>query len=181
LPAVDRFTHPTGDLEVVVQVSVRAEAGPSVPLLTVYGGGTVVAGTRSGWRTGRITELDLQALLDDAEGVGLLDEALVLRRPNPSVAGDRDYSTPDITVSFDVDGRRLVHQLDLARIERPPSIRAFLNEITVNDRFELDAPFDPDEWIACTGESSCLVVEAQQDPTSRPVLPHEDASALVGD
>jgi hypothetical protein len=168
----------------VAQISVDAPAGPDVPLLTVYGDGAVVAATSEGWRLGRISDLAVQDLLDDAKSVGLLDEPLNLRGPDvspPSSGGGTSTEpsdSPDITIRFDVDGRTLRHELDLARIERPPGIRVFLNAATVENRFDLTTPFDPATWISCTAEQ-CEIVSAQQDPTSRPVLPHEDPADLL--
>ena len=167
----------------VVQVSIGVRLGPTVPLLTVYGDGTVIAGTDDGWRTGEISEFAIQRLLDDAESVGLLDEELVQRRTDvlTSVVDDGGSGTatdPDITVRLDVDGRALVHQLDLQRIERPPSIRAFLSEATVENRFGLTEVFEPDAWIVCSS-SRCEVAGAAADASSRPVLPHEDPADLL--
>jgi hypothetical protein len=96
------------------------------------------------------------------------------RRGASTSTGD----SPDITIRFDVDGRILQHELDLSRIERPPGIRVFLNAATVENRFDLTTPFDPSAWISCAAEQ-CEIVATQQDPTSRPVLPHEDATDLV--
>jgi hypothetical protein len=184
LPPVDQFTYPTGTRDVVAQISVDAPAGPDVPLLTVYGDGAVVAATSDGWRLGRVSDLAVQGLLDDAKSVGLLDEPLILRGPAPpppsSGAGTSSgpSDSPDITIRFDVDGRTLQHELDLSRIERPPGIRVFLNASTVENRFDLTTPFDPTAWISCTAEQ-CEIVATQQDPTSRPVLPHEDGADLL--
>jgi hypothetical protein len=184
LPPVDQFTYPTGPDDIVVQISIDAPTGPDVPLLTVYGDGAVVAATNDGWRIGRISDLAVQALLDDAKSVGLLDEPLNLRGPEPPPSVDaagtsvEPDDSPDISVRFAVDGRTLLHELDLSRIERPPGIRVFLNAAAVENRFDLTAPFDPTAWISCTTEQ-CEIVAAQQDPTSRPVLPHEDATGLL--
>ena len=175
LPQVDRFSHPEGPDDVVVQVAVRAPFGPDVPLLTVYGDGDVVAGTSDGWRTGTISDLRIQGLLDDAEAVGLIDEPLVLRRPRRSDDGDVG---PDVTIRFDVDGRVLVHELDLARIERPPNIRVFVNSYTVDNRLGLTEVFEPSAWVACDTDA-CEIVPEPLDASSRPVLPHEDAAGLV--
>ena len=173
LPSVDRFTYPTAGSDVVAQIAVRVPLGPDVPLMTVYGDGTAITATNEGWRTGRITDLDIQDLLDDAESVGLLDDALVLRGPDPTRLG------PDITMRFDVDGRMLVHQLDLSRIERPPGIRVFVNDATVGNRFDLTDIFEPTAWIACSDEG-CEIVAAPRDAASRPVLPGEDPADLLG-
>jgi hypothetical protein len=166
----------------VAQISVDAPAGPDVPLLTVYGDGAVIAATNEGWRMGRVSDLAVQDLLDDAKSVGLLDEPLDLRGPDPpapvSAASTESSDSPDITIRFDVDGRTLLHELDLSRIERPPGIRVFLNAATVQNRFDLTARFDPSAWISCSAER-CDIVASQQDPTSRPVLPHEDAADLL--
>ncbi len=169
----------------MAQISVDAPAGPDVPLLTVYGDGAVVAATNDGWRIGRISDLAVQDLLDDAKSVGLLDEPLIPSWTRTAPTGRALPSTsiepgdsPDITIRFAVDGRTLLHELDLSRIERPPGIRVFLNAATVENRFDLTAPFDPTAWISCTAEQ-CEIVAAQQDPTSRPVLPHEDAADLL--
>jgi hypothetical protein len=188
LPPVDRFTYPTGTDDVVVQVLVSAPLGPDVPLLTVYGDGDVVAGTKDGWRVGTASDLEVQGLLDDADSVGLLDEALVLRGPEgatAAVSGDTSASVvpppppgPDFTIRFDVDGRVLEHELDLVRIERPPAIWAFLNTATTANRFGLTERFEPGAWIACSSDG-CEVVPAALDASSRPVLPHEDPSSLV--
>ncbi len=184
LPPVDQFTYPTGIRDVVAQISVDAPAGPDVPLLTVYGDGAVVAATSDGWRLGRISDLAVQELLDDAKSVGLLDQPLILRGPQPpppstgADTGSGPSDSPDITIRFDVDGRTLQHELDLSRIERPPGIRIFVNAATVENRFDLTIPFDPEVWISCTAEQ-CEIVATQQDPTSRPVLPHEDAADLL--
>lgn len=183
LPPVDQFTYPTGSNDVVVQISVDAPAGPDVPLLTVYGDGAVVAATDAGWRIGRVSDLAVQDLLDDAKSVGLLDEALNLRGPETPPTGSAGASiepsdSPDITIRFEVDGRMLQHELDLSRIERPPGIRVFLNAATVENRFDLTARFDPSAWISCTS-AQCEIVASQKDPTSRPVLPHEDAADLL--
>ena len=173
LPSVDRFTYPAEPSDVVVQIAVRVPLGPDVPLLTVYGDGIVVAATNDGWRTGRISDLDVQGLLDDAESVGLLDDPLVLRSPaTPGETG------PDITMRFAIDGRNLVHEFDLARIERPPGIRVFINDATVGNRFDLTDPFEPTSWIACSPDG-CDVVATQRDAASRPVLPDEDPADLV--
>lgn len=155
----------------MVQIAVRVPLGPDVPLLTVYGDGNVVAATNEGWRTGRISDLDVQGLLDDAESVGLLDDALVLRGPD-ALAG------PDITMRFAVDDRIVVHELDLARIERPPGIRVFINEATVGNRFDLTDAFEPTAWITCSNDG-CEVVETRRDAASRPVLANEDPADLL--
>lgn len=179
LPPVDSFTYPTGADDIVVQVLVSAPVGPDVPLLTVYGDGDVVAGTNEGWRSGTISDLEVQGLLDDAESVGLLDDALVLRGPEgASATVSGDTPAPDFTIRFDVDGRVLEHQLDLARIERPPAIWAFLNAATIANRFDLTERFEPGAWIACSTDG-CEVVSAALDASSRPVLPHEDPNSLV--
>jgi hypothetical protein len=172
LPPVDRFTYPSGADDVVVQIAVRAATGPDVPLLTVYGDGTVVAGTADGWRTGRLDDLQIQAFLDDTEAVGLLDRPLVLRGPDPA-------PTPDITVDLAVNGRVLRHELDLVRIERPPAIRAFLNTTTVENRFDLVEPFDPGRWVTCTVDGLCTLSATQQDAASRPVLRGEDPTVYL--
>ena len=173
LPSVDRFTYSTAPNDVVAQIAVRVPLGPDVPLLTVYGDGIVVAATNEGWRSGRISDLDVQGLLDDAESVGLLDDALVLRSPDtPGEPG------PDITMRFAVDGRNLVHELDLARIERPPGIRVFINDATVANRFDLTDTFEPTSWITCSPDG-CEVVATRRDADSRPVLPNEDPADLV--
>ncbi len=173
LPSVDQFTYPTAGSDVVAQIAVRVPLGPDVPLMTVYGDGTAIAATNEGWRTGRIADLDIQDLLDDAESVGLLDDTLVLRGPDPTRVG------PDITMRFDVDGRMLVHQLDLSRIERPPGIRVFVNDATVGNRFDLTDIFEPTAWIACS-DDGCEIVAAPRDAASRPVLPDEDPADLLG-
>jgi hypothetical protein len=173
LPSVDQFTYPTAATDVVAQIAVRVPVGPDVPLLTVYGDGTVITATNEGWRTGRISDLDVQGLLDDAESVGLLDDALVLRGPDSTTVG------PDVTMRFDVDGRMLVHELDLARIERPPGIRVFINDATVGNRFDLTDIFEPTAWITCS-DDGCEAVATQRDATSRPVLPDEDPADLLG-
>ena len=188
LPPVDRFTYPTGADDVVAQVLVRAPIGPDVPLLTVYGDGDVVAGTTDGWRAGTATDLQIQGLLDDAESVGLLDDTLVLRRPEGAGATASGGTSvpepaprppgPDFTIRFDVDGRALEHQLDLARIERPPAIWAFLNTATTANRFGLTERFEPDAWIACSSDG-CEIVPTALDASSRPVLPHEDPTGLL--
>ncbi len=192
LPSVDQFTYPTAAGDVVVQIAVRVPLGPDVPLLTVYGDGTVIAATNDGWRTGRISDLDVQGLLDDAESVGLLDDALVLRSPDVpaerrgpggtaatnSTHGDVMSAGPDITMRFAVDGRVLVHELDLARIERPPGIRVFINDATVGNRFDLTDTFEPTSWIACSHDG-CDVVATRRDAASRPVLPDEDPADLL--
>ncbi len=178
LPPVDRFTYPTGGDDVVMQALVRAPLGPDVPLLTVYGDGVVVAATNDGWRTGVISDLDVQGLLDDAEGVGLLGEPLVLRSGSVTTQNDGSSSAPDIIVRFDVNGRTLVHEFDLARIERPPGIRALVNNVTVANRFDLSDIFEPGAWIACT-DDGCELVPAAVDSSSRPVLPHEDPAELL--
>jgi hypothetical protein len=172
LPSVDQFTYPTASGDVVAQIAVRVPLGPDVPLMTVYGDGTAITATNEGWRTGRITDLDVQALLDDAESVGLLDDALVLRGPDSTSVG------PDITMRFDVDGRLLVHQLDLSRIERPPGIRVFVNDATVGNRFDLTDVFEPTAWIACS-DDGCEIVATPRDAASRPVLPSEDPADLL--
>lgn len=189
LPPVDRFTYPTGTDDVVVQILVRAPFGPDVPLLTVYGDGDVIAGTNEGWRSGTVSDLAIQGLLDDAESVGLLDNALVLRVPEKTgttVSGDTSASLPsplppgpDFTIRFDVDGRVLEHQLDLARIERPPAIWVFLTSATTANRFDLTEPYEPDAWIACS-PAGCELVPTALDTSSRPLLPHEDPGSLVG-
>ncbi len=183
LPPVDQFTFPRGAADVVVQVSIGVPVGPTVPLLTVYGDGTVIAGTDDGWRTGEISEFSIQRLLDDAESVGLLDDELVQRRSDVPTSADDGTGTdaradPDITVRLDVDGRVLVHQLDLQRIERPPGIRVFLSEVTVENRFGLTEVFEPDTWIVCS-PAECEVVAVAADASSRPVLPHEDPDRLL--
>ncbi len=167
---------------------MSAPVGPDVPLLTVYGDGDVVAGTNEGWRSGTVSDLAIQGLLDDAESVGLLDNALVLRVPeeaSTTISGDPSASVPppaprgpDFTIRFDVDGRVLEHQLDLARIERPPAIWTFLNTATTANRFDLTEPFEPSSWIACSPDG-CEVVATALDASSRPVLPHEDPSSLL--
>jgi hypothetical protein len=189
LPPVDRFTYPTGADDIVVQVLVRVPLGPDVPLLTVYGDGDVIAGTNEGWRSGTVSDLAIQGLLDDAESVGLLDNALVLRVPEKTgttVSGDTSASLPsplppgpDFTIRFDVDGRVLEHQLDLARIERPPAIWVFLTSATTANRFDLTEPYEPDAWIACS-PAGCELVPTALDTSSRPLLPHEDPGSLVG-
>lgn len=78
-----------------------------------------------------------------------------------------------------MNGRSLVHELDLARIERPIGIRQFLFTTTSRGRFELTDTFEPNAWIDCTLDE-CLVVDNQRDEFSRPVLPHEDHSSAVG-
>ncbi|HSL74544.1 MAG TPA: hypothetical protein VK853_08750 [Ilumatobacteraceae bacterium] len=179
LPPVDQFTHPRGATDVIVQVSTGTPVGPTMPVLTVYGDGAVIAGTADGWRSGRISELAIQRLLADAESVGLLDDELVLRRTDLLSSRDDDTATdPDITVLLAVNGRTLVHQLDLARIERPPSIRAFLSEATIQNRFALTEPFEPTTWIACTIDGCDIVADAV-DAASRPVLPGENPSDLA--
>ena len=172
LPSVDQFTYPTASGDVVAQIAVRVPLGPDVPLLTVYGDGTVVTATNEGWRTGRISDLDVQGLLDDAESVGLLDDALVLRGPDSTTVG------PDVTMRFDVDGRVLVHELDLSRIERPPGIRVFINDATVGNRFALTDIFEPTAWITCS-DDGCEAVATPRDSASRPVLPDEDPADLL--
>ena len=176
LPSVDRFTYPTGSSDVVAQIAVRTPLGPDVPLFTVYGDRTAITATNDGWRVGRISDLDVQGLLDDAESVGLLDDALVLRGPDPD--DDATSVGPDITMHFVVNGRTLVHELDLARIERPPDIRVFINNATVGNRFELTEPFEPTSWIACS-DDGCEVVASPRDAASRPVLPDEDPADLL--
>lgn len=187
LPAVDSFTYPTGRDDVVMQIAVRAPSGPDVPLLTVYGNGDVVAGTSDGWRTGTISDLEVQGLLDDAESVGLLDDPLVLRSPGATTTAATATADatvpgrpvgPDFTLRFDVDGRTLEHQLDLARIERPPAIWAFMNGVITANRFDLTRSFEPDAWVACTVDG-CRLVPTALDATSRPVLRHEDADRLL--
>lgn len=179
LPPVDQFTFPRGADDVVVQVSIGVPVGPSVPLLTVYGSGRVIAGTDEGWRTGEVSEFAIQRLLDDAESVGLLDEPLVQRRADVLTSVEADGSEdPDIAVRLAVDGRVLLHELDLLRIERPPGIRAFVSEVTVENRFGLTDIFEPEAWIVCS-TNECDVVETATDSSSRPVLPHERASALL--
>jgi hypothetical protein len=168
----------------VVQISVDAPTGPDVPLLTVYGDGAVIAATNDGWRLGRVSDLAVQDLLDDAKAVGLLDEPLTLRGPDPpppgsaASTGTEPSDSPDISIRVAVDGRTLLHELDLSRIERPPGIRVFLNAATVENRFDLTTPFDPSAWISCAADQ-CEIVATQQDPASRPVLPHEDATDLL--
>ena len=188
LPPVDRFTYPTGADDVVVQVLVPAPFGPDVPLLTVYGDGDVVAATSDGWRVGTASDLAVQGLLDDAESVGLLDDPLVLRVPETADAAlsvststsdlPPDPSSPDFTIRFDVDGRVLEHQLDLARIERPPAIWTFLTTATTANWFGLTERFEPDAWIGCSADG-CEVVPTALDASSRPVLPHEDPTSLL--
>lgn len=160
----------------VAQIAVRTPLGPDVPLLTVYGDRTVISATNDGWRVGRVSDLDVQGFLDDAESVGLIDDSLVLRRPNPD--DDTTPVGPDITMRFAVDGRTLVHELDLARIERPPGIRVFVNNATVGEQFELTETFEPTSWIACS-EDGCDVVATRRDSASRPVLPGEDPVELL--
>lgn len=185
------YSFPDGADDVVAQISIGVPTGPPVPLLTVYGDGVMIAGTRDGWRTGRVSAFAIQELLDDAESVGLLDEPLVQRRADvltPATTtgdggldGSADRGTapdPDITIRLDVDGRVLVHELDLQRIERPPGIRAFVSAATVENRFGLTEEFDPGAWIDCSA-SACDIVTEPVDPDSRPVLPHEDPDALL--
>jgi hypothetical protein len=172
LPAVDRFTYPDGADDVVAQVSIRVPVGPTVPILTVYGNGTVIAATNDGWRTGRLSDLDIQGLFDDADGIGLLDDELILRGPDTSAG-------PDIAISFDVNGRRLTHELDLSQIERPPTIRTFINSATVGNRFALTEVFVPESWIDCTTDG-CEIGTSQRDASSRPVLPGESITDLLG-
>lgn len=172
LPPVDRFDYPSAAGDVVAQVSIRVPVGPSVPILTVYGDGTVIAATNDGWRTGQLSGLDIQGLLDDADAIGLLDDDLILRGPDTT-------TEPDITIRFDVNGRRLVHELDLARIERPPAIRVLINDATVGNRFGLTEVFVPESWIDCTPDG-CRADTVQRDSSSRPVLPGESIADLVG-
>ncbi len=174
LPGVDQFTYPSGGSDVVVQIAVRVPLGPDVPLLTVYGDGTVIAAAYEGWRSGRISDLDVQSLLDDADAVGLLDDPLVLRGPDTP----GEPVGPDITMWFDVNGRMLVHELDLDRIERPPDIWLFINDATVGNRFDLTDSFEPAAWITCS-DDGCEVVTSQRDANSRPVLPDEDPADLL--
>jgi hypothetical protein len=178
LPPVGHRDHPAGPSDVIVQVSVD-RAGLAIPLLTVYGGLRAVAITDDGWRTGTVTDFMVQQFLDEADGVGLLDEPLVLRGP------DID-SPPQITVRLRADGHDLLHEFDLSRIDRPPALRIFLHRWTATNRYQLDEPFDPTEWIACDApaaqsvEPTCRVADRQISPSDRPLLPHEsDATALL--
>lgn len=178
LPPVNRHVYPTGTDDVVVQVSID-ERGPAVPLLTVYGDLEAVALTADGWRTGTITDFMLEQLLDEAASLGLLDQPIELRGPDSE-------APPYITVAFTADAVDIVHEFDLARIERPPALRIFLNEWTSSNRFGLDIAFDPPEWITCDAASSdiagesCRVVDEQIAESDRPLLPHEsDASLLL--
>ena len=121
----------------------------------------------------------VQQFLDEADRIGLLDEPLVLR-------GHDIDSPPGITVRLSADGRYLLHQFDLSRIDRPPELRIFLHRWTATNRFGLAEPFEPSEWIDCdapappSAEPTCRVVDRQIAPSDRPLLPHEsDATALL--
>lgn len=143
LPPVDTYVYPTAPGAVVAQISSRVPVGPAVPLLTVYGDGLVITGTSAGWFEGRIANGDIQLFLDEAESVGLLDDELSLRGPDTG-------ADPNLTVLFDVDGTRRLHEFDLSRIERPVALRAFLQNSSVYNRFALSDPFDPGAWLHCS-------------------------------
>jgi hypothetical protein len=130
LPPVGVFNYPTGSDDVIAQISVDLDAPVAMPLLTIYGSGRTIAAVDDQWRTGSITDLDLQDFFDDARSIGLLDDDLVLR-------GRIESEQPNIAVFFDVDGRRLNHELDLVRIERPASMRAFLQRAATSNHRRL--------------------------------------------
>lgn len=182
LPLVSDHTYPTAPDAVVLQLSVD-DRGLSVPLLTVYGSLEAVARTDEGWRTGGVTDFQIQDLLDEADGVGLLGDQLELRGP--------DLQAPaDITVAVFADGIDVVHQFDLSQIERPPALRVLLSRWALSNPLGLDEPFDPASWITCTDRAGvaasegsdrlCRVVTGQATADDRPLLPHEpDATALL--
>ncbi len=175
LPPVGEYAYPKGPNDIVVQISVD-DQGLAIPLLTVYGGLTVVASTEASWRTGTITDFDVQEFLADAASVGLLDEPLSLRGPDRQAAAQ-------ITMRLDVDGTALTHEFDLSAIERPPALRRFLQQAASSNPFGLNEPYDPGSWITCEPASSspgCSVVDDQLTERDRPVLPHEpDPVALL--
>ncbi len=174
LPPVGVFTYPSGPGELIVQIRADADGPVSIPLLTVYGDGRAVAAVADGWLEGRVTDLELQEFLDDAHSVGLLDDDLVLR------GVDAD-GRADIEVEFAVDGRRLLHQFDLARIERPIALRAFLVRAATDNVFGLTAAYEPPLWINCTDEE-CATADAAGGEFSRPVLlPYEDLDTLAAE
>jgi hypothetical protein len=171
LPPVGVFNYPTGSDDVIAQISVDLDAPIAMPLLTIYGSGRTIAAVDDQWRTGSITDLDLQDFFDDARSIGLLDDDLVLR-------GRIESEQPNIAVFFDVDGRRLNHELDLVRIERPASMRAFLQRAATSNLFELTDGYEPATWINCVG-GVCTVADEPGDDFARPVLPHDDVGTLA--
>lgn len=171
LPPVGSYVYDTTEGTVIAQISSRVPRGPDVPLLTLYGDGLVIAGTTGGWFSGRLADGDIQLFLDDAESVGLLDESLSLRGPDTG-------AEPDLTVEFDVDGMPREHEFDLSRIERPVALRAFLQDASVYNRFELTEPFDPGAWLSCN-DDGCTVAETPSSAADRPVLPHEEVESLL--
>jgi hypothetical protein len=172
LPPIRTFTHPTGADDVVVQISTSPDGRRDQPLLTVYGDGLVIGLVGDEWRSGVTDEPRLQAFLDRAESVGLLDASLDLRNTV------RELPRPDITVVLRVDGRDLEHRLDLARIERPAQPRAFLQEAALRNVFELTDPYDPPTWLTCS-PAGCSIVDERRTVEDRPQLPHEDRSDLA--
>lgn len=171
LPPIPDYAYPTGSRDVVAQIATSPDGRRDYPLLTIYGDGRVVSLVGDEWRTGTTDELALLSFLQDVDAVGLLDEPLVLRN------SAQELPRPDITVRLRVDGARLEHRLDLARIERPSEPRAFLQEAALRNVFELTEPYTPVAWLSCT-DAGCDVVDEQQTVDDRPLLPHEDLADL---
>lgn len=171
LPPVGTYRHPTGPADVVGQVTVNVTGTAGLPTLTVYGDGRVVSNTRDGWRTGVVSEVEIQELLAGVDAVGLLDAPLSLR-------GVRPRTRPDFEVRLRVDGEELTHALDLAAIERPPALWIHLHRIGTQNPFGLTEPFVPEAWVSCA-DGRCTAVDARRTADDRPVLPHEDVAAVA--
>jgi len=171
LPPVGVHTYPAGVDDVIVQISVDVDAPLALPVLTVYGNGRVVNAVGDEWRQGRTTDLVLQDVFDEADSIGLLDDDLVLR-------GQIDEGQPNIAVFLDVDGRQLNHELDLVRIERQVTIRAFLQRTATANTFDLTEVYDPEAWINCDGDV-CALGDEPGDVIARPVMPNENLATLM--
>ncbi len=172
LPPVGSFSWPPEPDVVIAQVTTTGPTLPApLPVLTIYGDGRAISVAEDEWVQGTLNEIELQDFFTEAASVGLLDESLELRGPQPD-------PVPDIAVTFTLDGLDLLHQLDLSAIEWPADIRTFLTQSSAAIILELNEPFEPSAWVSCAGDP-CTVEVDRTATEDRPVLPHEDAEEVA--
>ncbi len=173
LPPVPVYTYPTAADVVIAQIAVDVENPLTVPLLTIYGDGRVIGVFEDQWLEGTINDVTIQEFFDEADALGFLDEPLVLRGRQPD-------GHPDLEVELAVDGRRLRHEFDFVRIERPAAPLALLQRVAVQNPFQLAAAYEPQAWVSCT-DDGCRIVRDGSVLEDRPVLPHEQPERLLAD